>query len=347
MACARHDLPALDPATAGAARARQPRSAVRVRAGDRRRQPSGRDRRHARTRSTRSTKARRCSPARDTWCVNADPSRGFAPRLGRAFPTTCGRARSCSTSARRTTRPAAWSTLAEWQRLFDAVRPPRLRDRRRRMLFGDLLRRGATRRSARSRPRSASGRSDYPPPRRVRQPVEALECARPALGLRRRRRGAAQAVPALPHLSRLGDVAGRRRGEHRRVERRGARAREPAQVRAKFAALQPRARGGAAVRDAGRRVLPVGAHAGRRRRVRASASTPRRTSRCCRAATSRATRTARIPGATASASRSSPTRAECAEAVERIVAFARGADARAGGRRLERRAPRRPRHALS
>ena len=41
-------------------------------------------------------------------------------------------------------------------------------------------------------------------------------------------------------------------------------------TRPKFAALQPRVARGAALRDAGGRVLPVGAHADRRRRVRAA-----------------------------------------------------------------------------
>ena len=139
--------------------------------------------------------------------------------------------------------------------------------------------------------------SDFRAPRRLRQPVEALECARPALRLRRGRRGADQAVPALSDVSRIGDVARRRGGEHRRLERRGARRREPrASTPQKFARLQPRVA----------QVLPARCRrprstCGRARQATMRSSrgrcTPSRTSPCCRAASLRATRTAPTRGA--------------------------------------------------
>ena len=97
-----------------------------------------------------------------------------------------------------------------------------------------------------------------------------------------------------------------------------------AEYAAKFAALQPRLARGAALRDARRRVLPVGADAGRRCRDFA-----RRLLR--REGGDRASRELSRPrcarhqsrAAAASGSRWSPPRAECAEAIERIVALRR------------------------
>ena len=117
------------------------------------------------------------------------------------------------------------TTLDEWRDAVRALRPPRLRHRRRRVLLGGVLRRGAAA-AGRARRRAGAGTQRLPAAGDLRQPVQALERAGPALGLRRRRRGARQGVPALPHLPRLGDVAGGRRGEPRRLERRSARARQ-------------------------------------------------------------------------------------------------------------------------
>ena len=74
----------------------------------------------------------------------------------------------------------------------------------------------------------ALGRDGLSAPRRVRQPVEALERAGAAFRIRRRGCAAPRGVPQVPHVSRQRDVRRGRRREHRRVERRGARAREPA-----------------------------------------------------------------------------------------------------------------------
>ena len=107
-----------------------------------------------------------------------------------------------------------------------ARRPPRLRHRRRRVLLGDLFRRT---------PAAAGRLAGGPPPGprrlpaagRVLQPVEALQRAGPALRLRRRRRGDAEAVLALPHLPRLRHEPAGAGGFGRGLERRRPRARQP------------------------------------------------------------------------------------------------------------------------
>jgi N-succinyldiaminopimelate aminotransferase len=82
---------------------------------------------------------------------------------------------------------------------------------------------------------------DCAAPGDVLQPVQALQCSRHALGLRRRRRRAAQVLPALPHLSRQRDESGRAGGKRRRLERRGARHREPPPVHGRSSRRSPRA----------------------------------------------------------------------------------------------------------
>ena len=80
-----------------------------------------------------------------------------------------------------------------------AVRPPRFRHRVRRMLFRDL-RTKAIRRWADCRPRAAWAATTTATGG-VLQPVQALQRARPALGLRGRGRGADRPLPAVPHVS--------------------------------------------------------------------------------------------------------------------------------------------------
>ena len=70
-------------------------------------------------------------------------------------------------------------------------------------------------------------------------PVEALEPAGPALGLRRRRRRAAQALPAVSHLSRLRHAGAHAAGQHRRLERRAHVVANRALYREKFARVLP------------------------------------------------------------------------------------------------------------
>ena len=121
-----------------------------------------------------------------------------------------------------------------------AVGPPRLRDRLGRMLFGDLFRRGAAAagragRGAGAGPRriSAAGR--------LRQPVEALECAGTALGLRRRRRRAdrRRSCSTAPITARRCRPRWPPRASRRGATRPTCAPTAP-QYAAKFAALQPR-----------------------------------------------------------------------------------------------------------
>ena len=78
----------------------------------------------------------------------------------------------------------------------------------------------------RARGRAPARPRRLPQPRRVHEPVEAIERAGAAVGRRGRRRGAAAAVPALSHVSWMRDEPRRAARQHRRLERRGARARE-------------------------------------------------------------------------------------------------------------------------
>jgi aspartate/methionine/tyrosine aminotransferase len=84
-------------------------------------------------------------------------------------------------------------------------------------------------------------------------------------------------LPAVPHLSRLRAVDGYQSGQHRGLERRDARAREPREVRAEVFHRHADARRGARRAAAGRRVLPVGrrvAHRSHGRPSSPSACTP-------------------------------------------------------------------------
>ena len=168
------------------------------------------------------------------------------------------------------------TTADEWRLPVRALRPPRLR----RSPPTSAIRRSTStrrsRRSARSPSRTRSGATGFPRLVVLRQPVQALERAGLALGLRRRRRGAHQGLPPLSDLPRLGDVAGGRRGEHRRLERRGARAREPRRVRREVRRAAAAPCHGAALRHARGRVLPWAATPGDDARVRAAAATPSR-----------------------------------------------------------------------
>src|SRR3989344_5191021 len=138
-------------------------------------------------------------------------------------------------------------------------RPVRLRHRLGRVLLRDLLPRRRWRRTAgRPRSRVATGPRRLQEPDRADQPVQTLERARPALGLRHGRRRLDEGLPALPHLPRQRHEPRRAEGQHRRLERRGPRDREPRalppEVRARHA---PAGRGHE--RGAARcRLLPVG-----------------------------------------------------------------------------------------
>ena len=229
-----------------------------------------------RIRSTRSTKARRCWPAPGRYCVNADPAADFAHDWSaRARRRLGAHAAAVRLLARQSDRPRARPRrLAHAVR---ALRPLRLRHRVRRVLFGGLFRRGAAA-AGRARRRAGAGTRRLSAPRRVRQPVEALERAGTALRLRRRRCAAARrrscctaritaarcrGAVAAASIAAWNDEA------HVRANR--------AEYAAKFAALQPRLAAVAAVRDARGRVLPVGADARSTTPSSRGGSTPRRT----------------------------------------------------------------------
>src|ERR1700694_495466 len=133
------------------------------------------------------------------------------------------------------------------------------------MLLRALLWRALPRRSAggppaRARRLSASGR--------LFEPVEALERSGHALGICRRRCRRAEELPALSHLSRLGDEPAGAAGVHSGLERRGARAGEPPPVSAEISRRPAAAAGAAVSRHAGGRFLSLAAHADRRLRIR-------------------------------------------------------------------------------
>ncbi len=161
----------------------------------------------------------------EPWCVNADAARGLRAGVARRAGRRLG-AHAALYVCSPDNPTGRVTTPDEWRRLFE------LSDRHGFVIASDECYSeiyfdeaapplGALAAAQRAGPRRLSAA------RRLRQPVEALERAGTALGLRRRRCRADQGLPALPHLSRLGDVAGRRGGEHRRMERRGARARQP------------------------------------------------------------------------------------------------------------------------
>ena len=140
---------------AGAAGARQPRGAVRVRADGHRRAAAPAPRSSCPIRSTRSTKARRCSPAPSRIASTPMPARGFAPR-GTSVPDDVW-ARTQLLYVCSPDNPTGRVTDARrMARAVRAVRPPRLRHRRRRVLFGDLFRRGAAA-ARRARRRAGAG----------------------------------------------------------------------------------------------------------------------------------------------------------------------------------------------
>ena len=70
------------------------------------------------SRSIRSTKARRCSPAPSRLFLNQTDAQRLRARLRARSTRSSGRGRSSSTSAHRATRPGACSTLDEWRTLF-------------------------------------------------------------------------------------------------------------------------------------------------------------------------------------------------------------------------------------
>jgi N-succinyldiaminopimelate aminotransferase len=131
-------------------------------------------------------------------------------------------------------------SLDDWRELFA------LADRHgfviaRRVLFRDLFRRHAAAGRARSGAPAGPQRRRAPArqPGRVLQPVEALERAGHALGLRRRRPARAEEIPAVPHLLRRRDVAAGAGRLDRGLGRRSPRPGQPRLYREKFSLITP------------------------------------------------------------------------------------------------------------
>jgi hypothetical protein len=169
-------------------------------------------------RSTRSTKARRCWPARDG-LRQQRPGAQLRGRLGRHRRGHLG-AHAAALRLLAGQPHRRGDAAGRMAAAVRAERPPRLRDRQRRVLLRDLLRR-RRRRWAACRPRRRWA-ARLPQPGGLHQPVQAQQRAGPALGLRRRRRRAAEGLPALPHLPRQRDEPDGAARQHRGLERRGA-----------------------------------------------------------------------------------------------------------------------------
>ena len=214
----RYGLKAIDPGNAGDPGERQPRGAVRDRAGGGRRHAPGRRSWSARIRSTRSTKARRCSPARRPYYLNNLPENGYAfdfdAAAGSGLAPHAARLRLLARQPHRL-RDAARRLGAAVR----AVRPPRLRDRVRRVLLGDLFRRGAPAARVRCEAAQQLGRDGLSAARHVLEPVQALQRARAcAPGFVAGDARDPEEIPALPHLPGLRDEPA---GPARRASRRG------------------------------------------------------------------------------------------------------------------------------
>ena len=256
---------------AGAAGQRHARSAVRVRAGGHRRVAAARRSSSARTRSIRSMKARRCWPAPSRCSSTRPRANGFDLDLDSladdevaahaadlrllAGQSDRPRARRSTTGARCSTAPIA---TASSSRPTSAIR--------RSIPTRDAPPLGGLEAAQRL------GRDGFPQSGGLHQPVEAIERAGAAFGRRRRRRRPAAAVSALSHVSWMRDESRRAARQHRRLERRGARARQPRAVPREVRRRRADARAGAAGAAAGRRVLSVGAacRAATTRRLRGS-----------------------------------------------------------------------------
>ena len=167
----------------------------------------------------------------------SDPARNFAADWGAVDEATWARTQLlyvCSPG----NPTGAVMPLAEWQQLFE------LSDRHGFVIASDEC---YSEIYFRDEPplggaagRAGAGPRRLPQPGRVHQPVQAQQRAGPALRLRRRRRGADQGLPALPHLPRQRDGPGGAARQHRGLERRGPRGGQPRalprQVRAGHAA---------------------------------------------------------------------------------------------------------------
>ncbi len=149
--------------------------------------------------------------------ANSDPKRNFAADWSQHRRRDLGARRSCVYVCSPGNPTGAVMPLDEWQWLFE------LSDRHgfviasdecySEIYFRDEAPLGSLEAAHDARPRR------LPQPGRVHEPVQALQRAGHALGLRRRRREAAARLPALPHLPRQRDGPG---GASTRASRPGA-----------------------------------------------------------------------------------------------------------------------------
>ena len=225
----------------------------------------------ARIRSIRSTKARPCSPARSTAFANSDPARNFAADWSQHRRRHLGaHAAALRLLARQPDRRG--DAAGRMAAAVRAVRPPRLRDR----LATSAIRRSTSatrRRSAALRSGHArSAATDF----RNLVAFTSLSKRSNVPGMRSGfvagDAGILKRVPALPHLPRQRDEPGGAAGQHRGLERRGARGRQPRAVPREVRAGHAAARRGARRRAARRRLLPVGRRV--RMRMATTSSSP-------------------------------------------------------------------------
>ena len=282
----------------GAAGQRLARGAVRVRADGDRPDPRGAWW-SAPIRSTRSTKARRCWPARSRIYVDSDPQRNFAVGLGqragrRLGPHPAAVRLLAGQSDRRGDAAGRMAASCSSCPTATASSSPRTSAIQR-----DLLR-ATSRRWAALEAAARLGRSDFRNLVVVHQPVQALQRARACAS------GFVAGDAALLkqfllyrtyHGSAMSPAVQQR--QHRRLERRAARGARTARCTAPSSRRSlPLLAAGAGRATARRRLLPVGRRAaGERHRVRARPAALNTMSRCCPAAISRASaQRARNPG---------------------------------------------------
>ena len=259
-----------------------------------------------------------------TSCTS-DPARNFAVRLGRRARADVWARTQLLYVCSPGNPTGAVMPLDEWREAVRAVRPPRLRDRLRRVLLRDLLR-ATSRRWAGSKPRAQLGRADF----RSLVVFTSLSKRSNVPGMRsrlRRRRRARCSKQFLLyrtyHGSAMSPIVQAR--QHRRLERRSARGATTARSTArKFAAGHADARSRCSTCACPTPASTCGPASCRGQRRRAFARDLLRSIQCDGAARQlsrprRARRQSRR--AAACAWRWSPTRAECVEAAQRIVAI--------------------------
>ena len=219
------------------------------------------------------------------------PRNGFRPDWDGGARVACGSARACVYACSPNNPNGRVMPFEEWKLPLRALRPPRLRDRLRRVLQRDLLRRVRRRRWARLAAAKRSAAQGYPRLLVMGSLSKRSNAPGAALRLRRgRRRDPARASCLYRTYHGTGDAATRCslasiaawKDEAHVVENRRL-------YREKFAAFHDAREPGAARSPCPRPRSITGPRVRRRRHCSSRAtSTPPRTSPCCRAASSAA-----------------------------------------------------------